>query len=129
MGHTSIPNWLARGDWISANAKLVLLVIQSRAGTKGSCYPSINSIAADAGVSRSTVKRALSELVGRNIIAVDQRWTGKGRTSSLYRMLVDPNDPDPRVHSEPRGGSSQDHHEEEPLEEEPLSKTSGGVLS
>lgn len=125
-GYTSIPNWVACGPRLSANAKVVLLVIASRSGSKGSCYPSINAIARDSGVSRSTVKRALDELGASGIISVIPRKTGRGQTSSVYRMLIDRETPEPEVHSGPGGGSTQDHHEQEPLEQEPPSKTLGG---
>jgi hypothetical protein len=82
-GFDRIPREVMRRSDITACAKLVYANIAGRI-YKGHqfCIPGIETIAEDTGTSTATVKRALSELVGRElIIRVD-----RGRKSNLYRL-------------------------------------------
>ncbi len=86
-GYAVLPNWIARGSGLSANAKLVLLALSSRANKKGTCFPSLELLAEDADMSKSSAQRALRELRDQGIIDWEQRRAG-GR-GNLYRILVD----------------------------------------
>jgi len=71
-------------------AKAVLIVLANRANKKGQCWPSAESIAADAGCSVATVNRAIPKLRESGLIDVQPRFHPGGglRTSSLYTVKI-----------------------------------------
>lgn len=70
---------------LSAKARNVYRYLKDRAGVKNSCYPRINIIAKDLGISRSTVKRALRELQKNKWIEKYPQWRENGSCqSNLY---------------------------------------------
>jgi DNA-binding transcriptional MocR family regulator len=77
------------------SARQVLVAIAYRANQYGNCWPSINTIVDDSGLSRSTVWRALEELKEMGEIGVSPRYregNSSGiphRTSSLYQIILD----------------------------------------
>lgn len=62
--------------------------LKDRAGQDGKCYPSIDTIAADLKLSRSTVKRAINDLVEAGRIRKEQRWRESGGKSSLLFYIL-----------------------------------------
>ena len=51
------------------------------------CWPGINTIAAGVSLSRSTVKRALDDLVRAGLLEKSHRWRENGSLSSnLYHV-------------------------------------------
>ena len=67
--------------------KAVYIYLRDRADPSGSCWPGIKTIASDLGLSRSTVKRALNELVQRGYLTKVARYRSNGsHTSNLYRL-------------------------------------------
>ena len=76
-----------REQELTPRAKTVLLYLQDRANRKGESWYAIGNIARDLSLSRSTVKRALADLVrlGRVEILPRYRENG-GRSSNLYRL-------------------------------------------
>lgn len=73
---------------LSHRAKVVLLYLKDHADSEGKCWPGIRTIAAELGLSRSTVKRALGELYRAGLVVREERWRGNGSLSSnLYRIL------------------------------------------
>ena len=48
---------------LSSKAKMVLLYLHDRANQKGESWYAINTMAKDLSLSRSTIKRALAELI------------------------------------------------------------------
>lgn len=67
--------------------KTVYIYLKGRADPSGSCWPGIKTIAADLGLSRSTVKRALNELVQMGYLTKSARYRSNGsHTSNLYRL-------------------------------------------
>ena len=72
---------------LSARAKMVCLYLHDRANGDGeSCYE-IGTIATDLGLSRSTVKRALNDLVWLGKVEKQPRYRENGgQTSNLYRL-------------------------------------------
>ena len=77
-----------RDQELSPRAKTVLLYLQDRANREGESWYAIGRIAQDLSLSRSTVKRALVDLVrlGRVEILPRYRENG-GRSSNLYRLV------------------------------------------
>ncbi len=72
---------------LSARAKMVCLYLHDRANGEGESWYAIGTIAADVGLSRSTVKRALSDLIRLGRVEKHPRYRENGgQTSNLYRL-------------------------------------------
>ena len=72
---------------LSAKAKLVLLYLHDRANRDGESWYAIGTIAKELSLSRSTIKRALAELIRQGRVEKQARFreTG-GCTSNRYRI-------------------------------------------
>lgn len=72
---------------LSARAKQVLVYLHDRANQNGESWYAINTMASDLSLSRSTVKRALAELVRQGRV---EKWArlrlNGGCTSNCYRL-------------------------------------------
>lgn len=68
-------------------AKAVYMYLRDRADRDGKCYPSIGTIAKELKLSRSTVKRAITDLEKAGHLSKEQRWRENGGRSSLLYML------------------------------------------
>ena len=74
---------------LSGKAKMVLLYLHDRANQKGESWYAINTIAKELCLSRSSVKRAMSELIQRGKIKKRARFRENGgNTSNLYSLIV-----------------------------------------
>lgn len=72
---------------LSHRARSVYMYLKDRADGEGKCWPAIKTIAAELGLSRSTVKRALGDLCNAGLLTKDPRWRENGSLSSnLYRI-------------------------------------------
>ena len=72
---------------LSHRAKAVYIYLKDHANKEGTCWPGINTIATGLNLSRSTVKRALNDLVKAGLVEKFGRWRGNGSlTSNLYRI-------------------------------------------
>lgn len=79
-GYTLIPNYVLHTDKLGSHAKLVYAMLLSYAwGRKNSSFPGQDRLAADCGLSISSIKRALDELKEHNFITVIRR--GLNRTN------------------------------------------------
>jgi predicted transcriptional regulator len=66
----------------------VYMYLMDRADANGRCWPAINTIATDLQLSRSTVKRALDDLVNKRLIVKEARWRENGsKSSNLFIVL------------------------------------------
>ncbi len=73
---------------LSHRARAVYMYLKDHADRQGKCWPGIQTIAAELGLSRSTVKRALVDLCRAELIYKEPRWRENGSfTSNLYRLL------------------------------------------
>lgn len=73
---------------LSSRGKMVCLYLHDRANGAGESWYAIATIAADLGLSRSTVKRALGDLVRLGRVEKRARWRENGgQTSNLYRLV------------------------------------------
>lgn len=70
--------------------KLVLLALANRANDRAECWPSMKAIAIDCGMSRHTVLRSIARLKKLGLISFEDRTTYRGKSSHLYRLLMDP---------------------------------------
>ena len=77
---------LYAGD-LPHRAVAVYRYLKDRADRDGKCYPSIDTIAGDLKLSRSTVKRGIDDLVKAGRIRKEQRWRESGGRSSLMFYL------------------------------------------
>lgn len=73
---------------LSPRAKVVLIYLKDHANKEGTCWPGINTIATGVSLSRSTVKRALNDLIKAGLVEKSKRWRENGSASSnLYRVI------------------------------------------
>ena len=73
---------------MSARSKLVYMYLKDRANKEGQCWPAIQTIGRDLGLSRSTVKRALKELEQAALLKKQSRKReNEGDTSNLYLVM------------------------------------------
>ncbi|MGF7145491.1 putative ArsR family transcriptional regulator [Anaerotaenia torta] len=70
-------------------ARSVYMYLHDRADKDGKCYPAINTIAKELKLSRSTVKRALTDLEKGSLIRKEQRWRENGGKSSNMFYLTE----------------------------------------
>ena len=72
---------------LNHRAKVVYIYLKDHANLECTCWPGINTIAAGLNLSRSTVKRALDDLVKAGLVEKSNRWRENGSlTSNLYRI-------------------------------------------
>ena len=68
-------------------AVAVYMYLRDRADPQGRCWPSIRTIGRELGLSRSTVKRALEDLVKSGYLKKEPRYRENGsKSSSLYTV-------------------------------------------
>lgn len=72
---------------LSAKAKLVLVYLHDRANKDGESWYAINTMAKDLSLSRSTIKRALAELIRQGRVEKQVRFRENGGCSSNYYQL------------------------------------------
>ena len=70
-------------------AKSVYMYLHDRADRDGKCYQAIGTIARELNLSRSTVKRALTDLEIQGYLRKEQRWRENGgKSSNLYFLIA-----------------------------------------
>lgn len=79
--YTASPNELPH------RAKAVYMYLKDRTGVKSDCWPAVNTIARDMSLSRSTVKRALNDLVKAGLIEKESRYRENGSHTSNRLIL------------------------------------------
>ena len=72
---------------LSARAKQVLVYLHDRANKDGESWYAINTMAKDLSLSRSTIKRALAELIRQGRVEKQVRFRANGGCSSNYYQL------------------------------------------
>lgn len=74
---------------LPGNKKCLLMMMANYADEHGFCYPSVSTLALDAGVSERSVQNYLAEFAEKGIIEVHTRKTESGSTTSnLYRLML-----------------------------------------
>ena len=84
-----MPRSIDSDDRLTVYARSVLMALSSRANENGECWPSLDTIAQDAKVSVSTVKRVIPQLIEFGYIAKEKRTLKGWDTTTKYRMLFD----------------------------------------
>lgn len=72
---------------LSAKAKQVLVYLHDRANKNGESWYAIGTMAKDLSLSRSTIKRALAELIRQGRVKKRARFRENGRRSSNFYRL------------------------------------------
>ena len=72
---------------LSHRAKSVYIYLKDHSNKEGTCWPGINTIAAGLNLSRSTVKRALDDLVKAGLLEKSCRWRENGSLSSNHYRI------------------------------------------
>lgn len=63
------------------------MYLRDRANAQSQCYPSVRTIGKELGLSRSTVKRALVDLVNAGYLVKEARYRENGsHSSNLYTV-------------------------------------------
>ena len=68
-------------------ARTVYMYLRDRAGKKSDCWPAVKTIASDLQLSKSTVKRALNDLVKAGFIEKEARYRENGSYTS-NRLII-----------------------------------------
>lgn len=69
-------------------ARAVYMYLSYRADKDGKCYPAIGTIARELKLSRSTIKRSISDLEKSGYIRKEQRWRENGgKSSNMYYLI------------------------------------------
>ena len=74
-------------DELPSRARAVYMYLKDRAGKGQDCWPAVNTIAAEMNLSRSTVKRALNDLVKVELIEKEPRYRENGSNTSNRLVL------------------------------------------
>lgn len=74
-------------DSLPSRAVTVYLYLVQRANSDGQCWPSERRIAMDLSMSKSTVKRAIVDLVKSGYVKTEQRYRKNGAKSSLLYTI------------------------------------------
>lgn len=70
---------------LSAKAKAVMAYLAFRSNKINTCFPALKTIAQGCSISLSSVKRAIKELLGLNLVQKNKRYRADGgQTSNLY---------------------------------------------
>ena len=77
----------ASPDELPHRARAVYLYLRDRTGRGQDCWPAVNTIASDMNLSRSTVKRALNDLVRAGLIEKETRYRENGSNTSNRLIL------------------------------------------
>lgn len=84
---TNILNKIITDKNITTTEYRILCYLLMRAGNENVCYPSLDRISIDTGISLSTVKRAISSLSDKEYLRRINRKKSNGcATSNLYRF-------------------------------------------
>ena len=73
---------------LPSRARAVYMYLRDRADSEGKCWPGIKTIASDMRLSRSTVKRALTDLEQHGYLQKIPRYRDNGVPSRFMRKFV-----------------------------------------
>ncbi len=68
-------------------AKIVYMYLKDRSNAEGECWPAIKTIAKDTSLSKSTVKRAIADLIHCGLLKKESRYRENGSNSSNQYFL------------------------------------------
>ena len=72
---------------LPSRAKIVYMYLKDRSNADGDCWPAIKTIAKDTSLSKSTVKRAIADLIHCGLLTKESRYRENGsNTSNRYYL-------------------------------------------
>jgi predicted transcriptional regulator len=71
---------------IPCQDKMVLLVLANYANDDATCYPSVNRLSADCGLSESKVRKCVAKLEKLGLARRHMRIRAYGQTSNVYEL-------------------------------------------
>lgn len=85
-GFMAVRHWVIRGNHFdNANEKLVYLVLCDHTDDNSTCFPSVDTIAKESLLCRSTVFKCLSTLESKGLIRrIARKDNAGGRQSNMY---------------------------------------------
>lgn len=72
---------------LPSRAKTLYMYLKDRSNAEGECWPAIKTIAKDTSMSRSTVKRAIADLIHSGLLRKEFRYRENGGISSNRYFL------------------------------------------
>ena len=78
----------AVGQTVPTHEKFTLIMLANYSDASGKCWPSIETLCKDTGLSRPSVKRALRELVKLEFIKKITRKQGNLQSSNFYLLRL-----------------------------------------
>ncbi len=137
---TMIENVLIEDERISKHALIVCIVLCYHADKNAKCFPKLRKIAAEARCSRSTVQKAIDELIELGYITKQTRRKegSKEYTSCIYTIIGLPLSGTPiplsgkgstveRYTGIPPGGKEQDPLEQDPINQKEIAAQEAAV--
>lgn len=114
-----------KGTGLSLHAYVVLMLLDDMQGKKGKCWPKIEVLADELGISKSSVKRAVEELLDQGFLKRSRRAFGR---SNEYAVLKHHQwaHPEPTVGSQ-RADSGLTESHASGLTESPQNQTQGTI--
>ena len=90
MGGISMPyfNLLYQDEQLPNRAKLVYVYLYDRMDDEKKAWPGINRMAADLSLSRSTVKRAITDLVNAGYVRREAAYRQNGSHTSNRLYII-----------------------------------------
>lgn len=86
---TKVPHWLIRESDLDGSELLLYLAMLSRADKKGLCFPSVSTLAKEARMSPSSVRRTRERLIEKGLVTVTRRkLKDKRNDSNLYHVAL-----------------------------------------
>ena len=87
-----ILNTIYKNCSLSSKEILVAQYFIYRSNTQGICYPAVETIAEECGVSKRTVQRATKKLQERGYIIISKRTIKGKQSSNLYQIMDTPSE-------------------------------------
>jgi DNA-binding IclR family transcriptional regulator len=66
--------------------KFVLIMLANYADESGKCWPSVETLCQDTGMSRAAVHKALAKLTKRGLLSRAKRFKNNLQTTSVYSL-------------------------------------------
>lgn len=84
-----LPHWIIRDAALDRNELLLYIAMLSRSDKRGICWPSVATLAREARMSESTVRRTRDRLEQRGFVKVTRRRReGRRDQSNLYKVVI-----------------------------------------
>lgn len=81
--------WAVQQKVGSSSAKFILLILSNYADNAGVCWPSQETLAADAEMTDRGIRKCVAFLAEKGLVSVEHRpGTGGGRSTNIYRLRL-----------------------------------------